>query len=105
MTLTYIETRIFRVILPSGQATDVKIPIEETPAHLRAKVGLGKGYKVLYGSKRLPLDEKFSKLKVGRELRIKKEESNGMDTGNADTTKGLHCHPDRQQKGSKHKLG
>lgn len=105
MTLKYIENRIFRVILPSGQFTDVRIPIEETPAHLRTKVGLGKGYRVLYGSKRLPLNTKFSKLKVGRELIIKKEENNGMGTKHTSTAKGLHRHTNRQQKRSKHKLG
>ena len=76
-SMKYIEKRTFRVILPSGQLTDVRIPVEETPFHLRVRVGLGKGYRVFYGSKRLPLDKKFSELKVGKELRIKKEDTNG----------------------------
>ena len=73
MTLNYIEKRTFRVALPSGQTLDVKMPIEETPVHLRTRVGLGEGYRVFYSSKRLPLGEKFSELKVGKELTIKKE--------------------------------
>lgn len=72
MPLKYIERRIFRVILPTGKFVDIQMPVEECPSNLLSKLGLSKNYIVLYGSEKLPMNKKFSELKVGRELKIKK---------------------------------
>lgn len=81
MPLKYIERKTFRVILPSGKAEMVRIPMVETPRHLLRKLGMSEKYEVLYESKPLPLDKTFEELKIGRQVRIKGGRKNGVGEG------------------------